>query len=177
LCGAAAADIRVVSPQRGQLRHAHRNGYYRSICAEVRDITPRAGKVLLTLTTNDPDGRGHASIEADYVIDCTGLEPDIRRNPVLADLLAFDGAAASPLRGLDVDPNFEVRGTRSEPGRMYASGVIARGGYLAPVDSFFGFFYAALRICDELADLDLCPRLRIGRSVVAWLKWLANRSP
>jgi hypothetical protein len=158
-----------------QLRHARRTGYYRRIQAQVLDMAPRAGKVLLTLA---PKGsHDHESLEADYVIDCMGLEPDIRRNPVLADLLAYGGAATNPLCGLDVHPSFEVCGTRSEPGRIYASGVIARGGHLAPVDSFFGSAYAALRICDDLADLSFSPRLHIGRSVLAWLNWLTNRSP
>lgn len=156
-----------------QLRRARRDGFYRSVHAEIRQMAPRAGRVLL----NVEGVAGTEQIEADYVIDCTGLEPDMRRSPVLADLLTFGGAIMSPLCGLDVQRSFEVRGTRSEPGRMYASGVVARGGHLGPVDSFFGFSYAALRICDDLAALGFCPRLRTWRSVRAWLRWLTDTTP
>ena len=48
------------------------------------------------------------------VIDCTGLEADIREHRVLADLLDHGGAGRNPLRRLDVERTFEVRGTRSE---------------------------------------------------------------
>lgn len=156
-----------------QLRRAQRDGVYQAVRSEVRQMAPRADKALLTM--DGPDGR--RSIEADYVIDCTGLEPDIRRSPVLADLLAFGGATTSPLCGLDVGRYFEVRGTRSEPGRVYASGVVARGAHVAPVDSFFGFTHAALRICDDLASQGFCPRLGTRLSVRGWLKWAANKTP
>lgn len=157
-----------------QLHHARNQGFYQAVRSEVRQIKPRTGKGAL-LTVEGPEGS--RSIEADYVIDCTGLEPDIRRSPLLADLLTHGGATTSPLCGLDVGRDFEVCGTRSEPGRVYASGVVARGAYLAPVDSFFGFSHAALRICGDLVSLGFCPRLGTGRSVRAWLKWVTSKTP
>jgi hypothetical protein len=60
---------------------------------------------------------------------------------------------------------------------MYASGVITRGGYLAPVDSFWGFSHAALLICDDLARRGFCRRLGVTRSVTGWLKWLRQEAP
>jgi len=76
-----------------------------------------------------------------------------------------------------VGQHFEVRGTAQDPGQIYASGVIARGGFLAPVDSFWGFSHAALLICDDLARRGFCGRLGLTRSVTGWLRWLLRAAP
>ena len=72
-------------------------------------------------SSDDDTGRRHRSRPL-AVIDCTGLEADIREHRVLADLLDHGGAGRNPLGRLDVERNFEVKGTRSRAGRMYASG-------------------------------------------------------
>ena len=76
---------------------------------------------------------------------------DIREHRVLADLLDHSGAGRNPLRRLDVERTFEVRGTRSEPGRLYASGTATLGGYFPGVDTFLGLQIAAQEIADDLA--------------------------
>ncbi|HEX9336553.1 MAG TPA: hypothetical protein VF892_11735, partial [Pseudonocardiaceae bacterium] len=73
--------------------------------------------------------------------------------------------------------HFDVRGTDQDNGRIYASGVITQGGYLAPVDSFWGFSHAALLICDDLARQGFCPRLGVTRSMAGWLRWLRGAQP
>jgi hypothetical protein len=55
--------------------------------------------------------------------------------------------------------------------------VITQGGYLAPVDSFWGFAHAALLICDDLARNGFCARLGTTRSVVGWVRWLTGACP
>ena len=95
-------------------------------------------------------------------IDCTGLEADIREHRVLADLLDHGGAGRNPLRRLDVERTFEVRGTRSEPGRLYASGTATLGGYFPGVDTFLGLQIAAQEIADDLAAPGLLPGARPG---------------
>jgi hypothetical protein len=105
------------------------------------------------------------------------MSPRLGDNPLLADLIDCGGAGVNALGGLDVGPRFEVRGSRGEAGRLYASGVIAQGGYLAPADSFQGFVYAALLICDDLAAQGACARLGLARSAVGWVRWLAGRAP
>jgi len=47
----------------------------------------------------------------------------------------------------------------------------------APADSFLGFAYAALLICDDLAAQGVCMRLGPARSAAGWVKWLARRAP
>ena len=90
---------------------------------------------------------------------------------MLADLLDHGGAGRNPLRRLDVEPTFEVRGTRSEPGRMYASGTATLGGYFPGVDTFLGLQIAAREIADDLARQGFCQTLGPMRSTIQWWKW------
>jgi len=108
------------------------------------------------------------------VIDCTGLEADIREHRVLADLLDHSGAGRNPLRRLDVERTFEVRGTRSGPGRLYASGTATLGGYFPGVDTFLGLQIAAQEIADDLAAQGFCQALGPVRSVNQWWKWVCG---
>jgi hypothetical protein len=118
-------------------------------------------------------------LTVDFLLDCTGMNPQLLDSPLLADLVNSGSAALNALGGLDVGPHFEVRGINSGPstGCLYASGAIARGGYLAPSDSFLGFTYAAIIICDDLAAHGACRRLGTKGSVTGWIKWLGRRAP
>lgn len=159
-----------------QLKRGRSGGYYRAYRGDIHEMAPTGhGTVDLRL---DVDALpGDARMEADFVLDCTGLKLTLRENPMLADLLDTGAATLNPLGGLDVGRHFEVRAAENQPGQMYASGVIARGGFLAPVDSFWGFSHAALMICDDLARRGFCGRLGVTRSVRSWLRWLMNEAP
>ncbi|GAC1375650.1 MAG: hypothetical protein NVSMB4_03970 [Acidimicrobiales bacterium] len=158
-----------------QLARGRKEGFYRSYIGEVSDVAPTAkGGVVTTLTTQDG---GRIEVEADYVIDATGLEGDIRDHRLLADLVECGGAATNTYGRLDVDHTFEVRGTRSGSGRLYASGSITLGGYLAPVDSFWGLSHAALEISDDLARVGFNPRISTRRSIGGWVRWVRNTAP
>jgi hypothetical protein len=51
---------------------------------------------------------------------------------------------------LEVERTFEVPGTRSGKGRLYASGAATFGGYFPDVDTFLGLQIAAQEITDDL---------------------------
>ena len=86
------------------------------------------------------------------------------------------GAAdLAELGRLDVERSFEVRGTRSEPGRMYASGSATNGGYFPGVDTFLGLQIAAQEIADDLEGLGFCARLGPVRSTRQWWRWARGR--
>jgi hypothetical protein len=159
-----------------QLRQARAAGHYRAFHGDLRELTPTThGTVELRVDVDTLPA--NTKLDVDFVIDCRGLRPALRESPLLSDLLDVDGATRNPLGGLDVGPHFDVRGTDQEHGRIYASGVITRGGYLAPVDSFWGFSHAALLICDDLARRGFCARLGMSRSVAGWLRWLRGAQP
>ncbi|HUF83266.1 MAG TPA: hypothetical protein VMQ81_01610 [Acidimicrobiia bacterium] len=156
-----------------QLDRGRREGFYRVYIGEVEEVAPGAdGKVVTTIKQKDGS---QFQLPADFIIDGTGLEADIKEHRVLADLLDHSGAGRNVMGRLDVERNFEVRGTRSEPGRVFASGSATLGGYYAGVDSFLGLQYAALQITDELARLGFGKRIGVGRSVAQWWSWVRNR--
>ncbi|HEY3953147.1 MAG TPA: hypothetical protein VGM53_07215 [Streptosporangiaceae bacterium] len=159
-----------------QLERGRAGGYYRAYRGDIRGMTP-SGRGTVDLRIDVDALPGDSRIEADFVLDCTGLKLALRENPLLCDLLDTGTITQNPMGGLDVGQHFEVRGAERSPGQMYASGVIARGGYLAPVDSFWGFSHAGLLICDDLARRGFCGRLGVTRSVTGWLKWLRHRTP
>ncbi|MEU1203779.1 hypothetical protein [Nocardia sp. NPDC005825] len=166
-----------------QLARGRAQGWYQILVGSARNLRPdRTRPGVVTTVAPEPDGPGSfastdrpVDVHADYVIDCTGLEADIREHRLLADLLDHTGARRNPLGRLDVDRTFELFGTRSGAGRVYASGSATLGGYFAPVDSFAGLQYAALEIADDLAANGFCRRLDTLRSVRQWWLWVTDR--
>jgi pSer/pThr/pTyr-binding forkhead associated (FHA) protein len=122
---------------------------------------------------------GVERIEADFVIDCTGLVSDPRENPLLRDLIDHYNLDLNPQMRLHVENDFEIKKMRNNRGRMYAAGVITLGGPYAPVDTFLGLQYAAHRSAESLAAAR-APKIRylegIG-SIWQWCKWALNVSP
>jgi len=158
-----------------QLKRARANGWYHAYNGEVEDVVPGPDRKIVT-HLRAKDG-SMVDVAADYIVDATGLEGNLREHRLLADLLDHAGAGTNPLGRLDVEPYFEIRGTANEPGRMYASGSITLGGYYAGVDSFLGLQFAALQIADDLASRGFCSRIGVGRSLSQWWRWVRRRSP
>ncbi len=156
-----------------QLNRGRSEGFYRTHIGEVEDVVPGGDNKVVT-RIRSRDG-ALLEIPADYIIDATGLEGTIDDHRLLRDLMAHSGVGKNPHGRLDVEPTFELRGTRNGPGRMYASGSITLGGYYAPVDSFLGLQYAALQIADDLAGVGFGQRIGMARSVSNWFKWARNR--
>jgi hypothetical protein len=156
-----------------QLRRGRREQWYHAFQGEIAGLTPGPnGTVHASLTTE----HGPRNVQVMGVVDCTGLEADIREHRVLADLLDHGGAGRNPLGRLDVERSFEVRGTRSEPGRMYASGTATLGGYFPGVDTFLGLQIAAQEIADDLTKLGFCAKLGPVRSTQQWWRWARGRT-
>ena len=114
-------------------------------------------------------------LAAAYVLDATGLQADVTTHPLYADLIARSGARRNPKGRLAVEPTFEIVGTRSGSGRMYAAGAMTLGGAYAGVDSFLGLQYAALQAADDMADLGALPRIGPWRSARGWCAWALGR--
>ena len=154
------------------IERGRQGGYYQQWIGEVSSVEPGPNQTITT-TIVDSEQRS-TQLGANFIIDATGLESDISEHRLLADLLSHGGAARNPYGRLDVEPTFEIRGTRNDPGRMYASGSITLGGYYAGVDSFLGLQYAAIQIADDLAAAGFGKRIGISRSVKEWIRWARN---
>lgn len=158
-----------------QLDRARANGVYHAAVGTVHSVED-SGQAGVTTTIRGADG-GLTPTTTDFIIDATGLESDVAENQLLADLLQHTGARRNPMGRLDISGSFEVTGTRSGDGRVYASGSITLGGPYAPVDSFLGLQYAALGIADDLASQGFVRRLGSLRSVAQWIRWARGVAP
>ncbi len=157
---------------RRQIRRHRRTGTYRQVTGRVAAVEPRAHGIRTTVHT---DTGTDEAIDAGYVLDATGLQADPATHPLYADLLARSGARRNPKGRLAVESSFEITGTRSGSGRLYASGAMTLGGPYAGVDSFLGLQYAALRAADDMAAIGALPRIGPWRSATGWLRWATNR--
>jgi uncharacterized NAD(P)/FAD-binding protein YdhS len=119
---------------------------------------------------------GMTEVAADFVIDCTGLNADITESGLLSDLLKHSNASRNvPTGRLEVGRDFEVTGTASGDGRLYASGAMTLGGYFPGVDTFLGLQISAQEIVDSLADQGFCHWIGPCRSFAEWVKWLFGK--
>jgi len=161
---------------RDQLERGGARGFYRQARGVVQHVAPvEVGRQIRTTLTN-PDG-STGQLDADFIIDATGLEANIEEHRVLNDLLTHAGAGRNPKGRLDVERDFRVRGCDNGDGAMFASGSATLGGYYAGVDSFLGLQYASLRIHDALAAAGFGTRIGVRRSVSQWVKWARNVAP
>ncbi len=156
-----------------QMKRGREQGWYKTYQGEVTEVKPGPNGVVTTIRQQNGS---MATLEAQIILDCTGLEADIREHRIFADLLDHSGAGRNPLGRLDVEPSFEARGTRSGSGRMYASGSATYGGYFAGVDTFLGLTLSAQRIADDLAAQGFGKRIGIGRSFSHWWKWFRHKT-
>lgn len=160
-------------PWEDMIVRARDGGYYQQWIGQVSSVEPGPNQTITT-TIVDPDQRS-IQLGANFIIDATGLESDISEHRLLADLLSHAGATRNAFGRLEVEPTFEVTGTRNDPGRLYASGTATLGGYYAGVDSFLGLQYAAIQIADDLARIGFGKKIGVGTSVREWMRWMRKR--
>ena len=154
-----------------QMKQGRQEGWYQLAIGTVDSMQPHHGRILNQVKT----AQGVYPLEVDFVIDCTGLEADIAEHRLLKDLLDHGGAGRNPVGRLDVERNFELRGTASGNGVMYASGATTLGGYFPGVDTFLGLQVAAQEIQADLARRGFGKKIDTFRSTSQWLKWFSGK--
>jgi len=159
-----------------QIARGLRAGFYSQSIGSVDSVVPVEGSDTI-LTTIENRAGDVQTIEADFIIDATGLLARLEDHRLMGDLLQHTNAGKNPKGRLDVDKDFEVRGTENGEGKVYASGSMTLGGYYAGVDSFLGLQYAALRIADDMAARKVTKRIGTMRSVFQWTRWMRNVQP
>jgi len=159
-----------------QLARGRKEGWYQQFVGTVQQVFPGQDGTVVTRLTATGNGTV-ADVPASFIIDCTGLEADLREHRVMADLLDHGGAGRNPIGRLDVDREFGVRGAESAPGKLYATGSMTLGGYFCGVDTFLGLQLAALDIVDDLAGQGLCRRIGPVRSISQWWRRMRWRAP
>ncbi len=157
-----------------QMNEGRQQGWYHALQGTVDDMKLDSnGKIISMVQSRN----GNFEMAADFVIDCTGLEADIAEHRVLADLMQHGGVGRNPVGRMDVERTFELRGTASGPGVIYASGATTLGGYFPGVDTFLGLQVAAQEIADDLARRGFCPKIGTFRSISQWIRWARNKQP
>lgn len=160
-------------------RQGLEQGWYQILFGEVEKVEPNGQGGTLT-HIQERDFKGKLQLNADFIIDATGLDAKVKINPLLDDLVTHHQLPVNPLGRLAVSNNFELAEMRSgNQGKMYAAGAMTLGGPYAAVDSFLGLQYAALRSIDHLSTHH-APRLHSInglRSFSQWLKWAFNTAP
>lgn len=154
-------------------------GWYQIVFGEVERVEPNGQGGTITYI-RERDFKGKLQLQADFIVDATGLDAKVKTNPLLDDLVSHYNLPINPLGRLAVSNDFELEAMCSgNQGRMYAAGAMTLGGPYAAVDSFLGLQYAALRAVDHLAK-QRAPRLHrtngLG-SIGQWLKWAVNTAP
>jgi pSer/pThr/pTyr-binding forkhead associated (FHA) protein len=158
-------------------------GWYQITFGEVERVERDSRNRTVTYI-REKELKGKIELEADFIIDATGLDAKVKTSPLLDDLVIQYNLAVNGLGRLSVKQDFEVPTMRNSSmsngdGRMYAAGAITLGGHYAPVDSFLGLQYACLRSVESLvkAKAPGVRKLTFVRSLIQWLKWILNKSP
>ncbi|KYC41324.1 hypothetical protein WA1_21695 [Scytonema hofmannii PCC 7110] len=154
-----------------------REGWYKIEFGEVEKVERDTQNRPVTYIQEK--GFGQMTLEADFIVDATGLDAKVQVNPLLADLVKHYSLPLNHLGRLSVANNFEVVEMRHGKGQIYAAGAITLGGPYAAVDSFLGLQYACLCAVDGLAAARApsIKRLNAVSSFSNWLKWVLNQSP
>ena len=122
---------------------------------------------------------GEREVQADFIVDATGLDAEVKFNPMLEDLVRHYQLPLNPRKRLGVNNQFEIQPMRQRQGRIYAIGAIAFGGPYSAVDSFLGLQFAAQWVVDDMVKSDApnLHRLDGWASLNQWIKWATNQAP
>jgi pSer/pThr/pTyr-binding forkhead associated (FHA) protein len=153
-------------------------GWYQIVFGEVGRVDPHPAGGTVTMI-QEKGRNSQIQLQADFIIDATGLDAKVDTNPVLADLVAHYQLPLNSLGRLTVANDFELPEMQSGPGKLYAAGAATLGGPYAAVDSFLGLQYAALVSVDSLVKAK-APRLRPiqgVRSLLQWCRWAIGATP
>jgi uncharacterized NAD(P)/FAD-binding protein YdhS len=152
-------------------------GWYKIEFGEVERVEREQDCIVTYI--QEKKFKGQMRLEADFIIDATGLDANVKASPLLNDLVTHYNLPLNYLGRLSVSNDFELVEMRGSRGRMYAAGAITLGGPYAAVDSFLGLQYAALCAVDSLATAQASGiyQLNFMHSLWQWWKWVVNQSP
>ncbi len=163
-------------------------GWYQIHFGGVDMVTLTPNNMLHTHLKSQTNVISNSQLIANYIIDCTGLESDVMENHLLKDFIehhqlernkVYKKDGNFQLKGIKVSNDFEIAAMRNGDARMYAAGSITLHGPYAPVDSFLGLQYSALRSVEHLLQLKAESIKNLGplRSFSQWRKWMKNEKP
>ncbi len=161
------------------IRTGTSEGWYRAEFGVVKEVRPAADGRVNTVVDSRLAGGGTLELEADFVIDCTGLVGSPERAPFLADLYGMYGLAHNPKGRLQVQNDFEIGEVRHETARLYAAGALTLGGPHAGVDTFLALQYCAVTSVQSMLKQRARGLRRLSGfySFGQWRKWVKGVAP
>ena len=170
-----------------------KEGWYKIEFGEVEKVARQTNGLVTYIQAKE--FKVQTRLEADFIIDATGLIASVFESPLLKDMVEHYHLPLNPWKRFQVANDFEIVEMRNpapempkkrlsffprrkKAGRMYAAGVVTLGGPHAAVDSFLGLQYVALVSVNSIAKI--APglrRLNLISSFVQWLKWAMNQLP
>jgi pSer/pThr/pTyr-binding forkhead associated (FHA) protein len=164
---------------RDMIESGRKEGWYDPQFGKVERVEcdHLSGKVVTTIRSQNIDKE--QKLNANFIIDATGLDAALKNNPLLKNLYQLYDLKLNPTGRLQTTNDFELKDMRNGNGRMYAVGAMTLGNGYAPVDSFLGLQYAALRSADHLVRLCApgLKKLNGIRSIRQWTRWARGVSP
>jgi len=163
---------------RHMIRDGLKEGWYDIRFGAVSEVKAGSGNRIETAVKNRVNDQLEI-IYSDYVIDATGLNASLDRNPILKDLLNKYDLPLNIKGRLKTDNQFEMVELRNGNGRFFATGAITFGNGYAPVDSFVGLQYAAGRSMETLLAVSAPHVQPINpfRSLSQYMKWIRGVQP
>ncbi|MGB0384356.1 MAG: FHA domain-containing protein [Ardenticatenaceae bacterium] len=164
---------------RDMIESGRQEGWYDAQFGRVERVERDAERGKVTTIIRSQNIAKEQKLHADFIIDATGLDAALDRNPLLKDLRQMYHLERNPKGRLKTSNDFEIEGLRNGTGRTYTAGVMALGSAYAPVDSFLGLQYAALCALDSL-NQQRAPglkKLNGIRSLAQWLRWARGVKP
>lgn len=161
------------------IKRGFNEGWYRIEFGDVVGVDPGPDGRIVTKITGKGPISGTTELVADYIIDATGLDAKVNRNPLLQETVNHYGLYVNKLGRIHVRNDMEVPGMRNGPGRFFAVGAMTLGGPLAGADTFLGLQAAAAVVVEHLIK-ERAPGLRrLGplRSLYQWTKWVRRVAP
>ena len=163
-----------------------KEGWYRITFGKVEQVERnQQGQPVTWISSSSAKSQIKTNIEADFIIDATGLESNPDGSPLLKDLIGHYRLPLNPFGRLHVANDFEIKEMRNQDkrknnrGRMYAAGIMTLGGPYAPVDTFLGLQYAAQRSAEGLVRAG-APKIKYLNGIGSfwqWIKWATNQEP
>jgi pSer/pThr/pTyr-binding forkhead associated (FHA) protein len=166
-----------------------KEGWYRKAFGTISKLTPNGSGANRRIEVVLKTGEGQTeTLQANYIIDCTGLIANVGESPFLDDMIKTYGldrnrisgnGGEQRVTGISVSNDFDIPGMRTQSGRVYAAGTITQNGPYAAFDSFLGLQYAALRSVDNLGAIGGRDVGRLGAfsSFRQWLRWCRGAKP
>jgi len=159
------------------LKKASATQTYQTVYGQIARIEQHAARLAIILTPDANKAGDEQTVEADYLIDCSGFDDRLAHHFLYADLIKTYQLGVTGIGTLPVNNYFEIEALASDWGSVFVTGNGAAGNHYGPVDSFWGHQYAALQSVEKLADLPWTKisKLSAASSLVGWLQWVLNR--